>query len=429
MSISVFPASRLRGRIILPPDKSISHRSALFGALHEGVSEIRNYSKAADPQSTLSCLRQLGVRIQFTEEIVRIEGRGLRGFDNPEEPLDCGNSGTTMRLLTGIVAGAGVRCTLTGDESLSARTMKRIIDPLRKMGSCISAREDVFAPLNLDGNSKLQGIKYELPIASAQVKSCVLLAGLFAGGITEVIETIPSRDHTERLLNLPVIREGGKTIIRSVPGHEVPNQSYEVPSDFSAAAFWLVAGSVHPNAELLLPNVGMNPSRIAALDVLRKMGAEIYTENETLQGYEPVADIRVCSSKLRGFSVPEEWIPNCIDEIPALSVAMGFAEGESQIRNAGELRHKETDRIMAVAKMLYQAGIAFQEFPDGFIIKGNPKHTFSGNSYQSFHDHRIAMAAAMLALSATSESVIDHPECAGISYPDFWKDVSAVSGA
>ncbi|MBN2731533.1 MAG: 3-phosphoshikimate 1-carboxyvinyltransferase [Balneolaceae bacterium] len=427
MTSTVEPASHLKGTLKLPADKSISHRAAMFAALHEGVSTIRNFSDAADPHSTLACLRQLGVSIQEEGDTIIVDGVGRNGFHTPDQPLDCGNSGTTMRLLSGIVGGAGISCTLTGDDSLSARTMKRIIDPLKEMGIKIEARDNDFAPLHIHRDGPVQALHFPLPIASAQLKSCVLLAGLFGEEETEVIETKISRDHTERLLQLPIEKVRGKKKIRSSKQADIPEQSYTVPGDFSAAAFWLVAGSIHPNSSIQLPSVGMNPTRTGALDILRKMEAQIQVENKRMEGFEPVADLRITSSSLKPVDMTAKIIPNCIDEIPIILVAMLFADGISTVRGAKELRHKETDRLKAMADILRASGADFEEHVDGFTIHGNPDFIPKSAQFKSCHDHRIAMSAAILALKAKEESHIKDADCTAISYPSFWNDLSLLT--
>lgn len=421
------PVDRLDGTLKLPPDKSISHRAAMFAALHEGISIISNFSSAADPQSTLSCLEQLGIEIEREDGEVRIQGKGRYGFKNPVETLDCGNSGTTMRLLSGIVGGAGLTCTLTGDESLSARTMKRIIDPLKEMGIEISGRKGDLAPLKIKREQPLKALHFKLPIASAQLKSCVLLAGLFGGEATEVIETIASRDHTERLLSLPIEERKNEKIISSHANITVPPQTYRVPNDFSAAAFWLVAGSLFTEASIKLLKVGINPSRIAALEVLKQMGANIAIENKNREVVEPFADLSVSGSTLHPVIITEEIVPNCIDEIPILAIAMLFADGTSRIKGAEELRHKETDRLAALAEILDRAGANFKEFKDGLEIKGDPNFKPNPATYNSYHDHRIAMSAAILALKGTGNSVVKGANCTDISYPGFWDDLAMLT--
>lgn len=427
MPLQVQPADELRGTIDLPPDKSISHRAAMFAALHEGTSTILNYSAAADPASTLQCLQNLGVTMQKNDSTVIIQGVGREGFSTPVKPLDCGNSGTTMRLMAGIVGGAGLSCSLTGDESLSARTMRRIIEPLGQMGICIKARDNNFAPLDISRENELRALRFPLPIASAQLKSCVLLAGLFGDQETEVIEFETSRDHTERLLQLPCSREGSKKKIVSSANCVIPGQSYRVPGDFSAAAFWLAAGAIHPNAAINLPATGINPTRTGALDVFLQMGAAITLANKRKEGFEPVADLAVSSSPLQPIKITAEQVPNCIDEIPIILIAMLFADGVSHIGGARELRHKETDRLQAMAEVLRAAGADFAEHADGFTIYGDPKFKPKPASFSSYHDHRIAMAAAVLTLMGDHPSEVIHPECTAISYPSFWSDVSLLT--
>ncbi|MDZ7718184.1 MAG: 3-phosphoshikimate 1-carboxyvinyltransferase [Balneolaceae bacterium] len=427
MKKAVHPVARLSGNIVPPPDKSISHRSAMFAALSSEDSLIQNYSSAADPQSTLECLRQLGVKVHQNGSTVKVSGVGRDGFQEPDKPLDCGNSGTTMRLLSGIVAGAGVKCSMIGDESLSARTMKRIIDPLQKMGCKIDGKEGVYAPLEIDPHDGVKGMRYPLPIASAQLKSCVLLAGLFGEEPTEVIEDVLSRDHTERLLQLETEPYGSGKIIRSSWDHVIPPQNYSVPGDFSAAAFWLVAGSIHKNAEINLNGVGVNPSRDAVYHILEEMGASFKKTNNRLAGKEPVSDLYVESSDLQPINLNPALIPNCIDELPILMVAMCFAEGTSVITGAEELRHKETDRLSAMAEILNLAGADVELQKDGMIIHGKRDFKPASATYPTYHDHRMAMAAAVLATKGTDTSAITHADCTAISYPNFWNHLQTLS--
>ncbi|MEX0720637.1 MAG: 3-phosphoshikimate 1-carboxyvinyltransferase [Balneolaceae bacterium] len=423
----VSPALSLKGELSLPPDKSISQRAAIFSLLHEGISEIKNYSPAQDPQSTLSCVQQLGAEVQQKNGVILINGVGRSGLITPEKDLDCGNSGTAMRLFSGVLVGAGISAKMVGDESLCGRTMTRIINPLEKMGAHILARNSAYAPLFINRNEPLNPITFELPIPSAQLKSCILLAGLFGKEPTQVVEILPSRDHTERLLGLKVtMEEAGRKVISASMSDEIPNQSYTIPGDFSAAAFWLAAGSIHQNAEITLQNVGINPTRNAFLQVLGEMGADITIQNERKEGAEPVGEIRVKSSTLKAIQVDPNVIPNCIDELPVLAVAMLFAEGTSVISGAEELRHKETDRIMAIAQMLKAVGADFEEKADGLIIHGNPDFTFHFATFKSFHDHRIAMASAVLSLKGKKASQIIDAECAAVSYPGFWDDLERV---
>ncbi|WP_148899818.1 3-phosphoshikimate 1-carboxyvinyltransferase [Fodinibius salinus] len=427
MDKEVQPASVLRGSPSLPADKSISHRSVIFASLHQGHSTITNFSTAADPHSTICCMRSLGVNIQEKDHSIKVEGVGRDGLKSPDEDLDCGNSGTTMRLLSGIIAGAGTTAQLIGDKSLSSRTMQRIIDPLTDMGAQIDARDGDFAPLHIQRNGKLQPLHFPLPIPSAQLKSCVLLAGLFGDDPTTVIETLPSRDHTERLLQLDIQEQKDKKIIHSSRADNIPAQSYRIPNDFSAASFWLVAGAVHPEAKISMKAVGMNPTRNAALEILKNMNAEITVSDRRKEGAEPVADITVSSSQLQPVDITKEMVPNCIDEIPILAVAMLFADGTSKITGAEELRHKETDRLAALSDILKKAGASFMEFEDGIEIHGNPDFTPQQGSFSSEHDHRIAMSAAVLSLMGEQPSQISNAACTDISYPNFWDDLQLLT--
>lgn len=427
MMKEVHPLKRVKGVLTPPPDKSISHRSAMFASLAEGESLISNYSSAADPQSTLHCLRQLGVSWEQSGGEVKIAGVGRGSFINPESPLDCGNSGTTMRLMGGILAGAGVQSVLIGDESLSARTMKRIIDPLTVMGCRIDGTDGKFAPLQIGEHNGVKGFKYPLPIASAQLKSAVLLAGLFGEQPTEVFETEQSRDHTERLLALKSVQHKGGKLIYSSKEDTIPVQSYRVPGDFSAAAFWLVAGSIHSDSDLELKGVGMNPTRTAAMTILEQMGADFKKSNQKEEGREPVADIHITPCELKGVTVDPLLIPNCIDELPILMVAMCFAEGKSVISGAGELRHKETDRLSAMSEILKKAGADIIEKPDGMVINGNPGFKPKPAIYPTWHDHRMAMAAAVMATRSDGKSQIQDAECTAISYPNFWDHLYGLS--
>ncbi|MFP8489340.1 3-phosphoshikimate 1-carboxyvinyltransferase [Gracilimonas sp. Q87] len=425
---SVSGAGSLKGTLRLPPDKSISQRAAIFSLLYEGESRIGNYSQAQDPQSTLRCVQQLGAKVKEDSGILIVEGKSRAGIVEPKQDLDCGNSGTAMRLLSGVLVGAGISAKLIGDASLCGRTMTRIIEPLEAMGAHILARNLAYAPLFINRIDSLRPMDFELPVPSAQLKSCILLAGLFGEEKTRVIEKLPSRDHTERLLDLDQKKEKGEKIISASLADEIPEQSYTIPGDFSAAAFWLVAGVIQEDAEILIENVGLNPTRNALLDILGDMGADITIENERMEGAEPVGNIIVKGSDLKAIQIAPEIIPNCIDELPILSVAMLFAEGTSTISGAGELRHKETDRIMAISKMLKAVGANFEEQKDGLIIHGDPEFTFQSAEFDSFHDHRIAMASAVLSLKGKEDSMIKDAESAAVSYPAFWEDLHQLTG-
>ncbi len=427
MTRTILPAMGLAGRLRLPADKSVSHRTALLAALAEGPSEIVGFSDAADPQSTLACLRSLGIQIKEHEDSLIIHGRGPRGFTSPTGALDCGNSGTTMRLLSGVLAGQSFDSTLTGDASLSRRPMGRIAEPLRRMGARIDLT-DGHAPVRITGGT-LRGIEYELPVASAQVKSCVLLAGLLAGGSTTVIESVPSRDHTERMLGLDTMEIGGQRYITIEGGRAVKAQPWIVPRDFSAAAFFLVAGAIVAHSHIEMRSVGLNPSRSALLDLLRAMGANITVGNERTRGHEPLADLTVQNEggRLHGITVGGTLIPNLIDEIPVLAVAAAYAEGRTEIRDAEELRHKETDRIAATAAFLRTMGAEVMELDDGLVIEGQPM--LKGATVESEGDHRIAMAAAIAALAAEGETTIRDADCVAVSFPAFWDELAALAGS
>ncbi|NNF04534.1 MAG: 3-phosphoshikimate 1-carboxyvinyltransferase [Rhodothermales bacterium] len=421
--MTVEPAASLRGEPVLPPDKSIAHRAALFASIADGTSRIVNYPEAEDPQSTLSCLRALGVRMGEQDGNLVIHGGGLHGFQEPAEPLDCGNSGTTMRLLAGLLAGQRFDSTLTGDDSLLGRPMNRIVEPLRTMGARIEAR-DGRAPLKIRGWGPLRATTYRLPVASAQVKSCVLLAGLYADGESRVIESIPSRDHTERMLSLPTIDFGDGRTISSEGGRRIDPRIWSIPADFSAAAFFLVAGSIVPNSELTMKNVGLNPTRAGLVDVLRAMGADIRIENERAVGSEPIGDLTVRSSRLSGVTIGGDRIPVLIDELPVLAVAGALADGETIIRDAGELRHKETDRIAATAAGLSALGVRVEVRQDGFTIRGGSGLT--GGRVESRGDHRIAMAFAVAGLAAMDPVTIEGASCAAVSFPGFREALDAL---
>ncbi len=408
----------LLGEVTLPADKSIAIRSALMAALSNGTSQIVNFPNSADPQSALSCLRQLGVSIEEDEDgILIVEGVGLHGLKPADKPIDCGNSGTTMRLISGILAGQSFDSVLTGDASLNSRPMKRISDPLHAMGASLTLT-DGLPPIHIKGGEPMKGINYTLPMASAQVKSCVLLAGLYAEGETTVIESKPSRDHTERMLGLDTLEMNGLRHITINKGHTIPAGTWAVPRDFSAAAFFLVAGAIIPHAEIKIRGVGINTSRSALLDVLRAMGANIQLENERSHAGEPIADITVRSSRLHGVKISGDVIPILIDEIPILAVAAAFAEGRTEIREAEELRVKETDRIDAMVKNMRLLGADIEEFEDGMAITGGK--TLKGSTVESYDDHRIAMAMGVAGLACEGAMCIKDAECASVSFPDFW---------
>ncbi len=424
MTKTIRPTESLLGRVSMPPDKSIAHRSALLSAISEGTSQIVNYPSSADPQSTLSCLRQLGIEHEEEDGILYVHGKGLNGLQAPNKPLDCGNSGTTMRLISGILAGQDFDSTLVGDPSLSKRPMARIANPLKEMGASIELTEG-HAPVHIKGNPDLQGITYELPVASAQVKSCVLLAGLYAADETTVIESKSSRDHTERMLGLSVFSLGSQKHISIRKGHRIPARTWSVPRDFSAAAFFLTAGCIVPNSELRLQGVGLNTTRSAFLNVLQAMGGQITIENEREFAGEPIADLVVRSSSLNSVKVDGELVPILIDEVPILSVAAAFASGRTEIRDAHELRVKETDRIDAMVKNLRLMGADVEEFEDGLAITGG--QPLKGATVDCYDDHRIAMAMGIAGLRAQGETTIKDAHFASVSFPDFWDQLDEMA--
>jgi len=412
----------LHGKIQIPGDKSISHRALMLGALAQGETQIQGLLLGEDPRSTAECFCALGAEISpLNTELVKVQGIGLGNLQEPLDVLNAGNSGTTLRLMLGILAShPGRFFTVTGDSSLRSRPMSRVVKPLQQMGATIWGRKDnSLAPLAIQGQ-QLQGITYHSPIASAQVKSCILLAGLMAEGETTVIEPALSRDHSERMLqafgaNLSVDPEQNSVTIS--PGAKLQGQRVIVPGDISSAAFWLVAGAIVPGSELLVENVGVNPTRTGILEVLETMGADIQPENQRVVAGEPVADLRVKYSKLKSCEIAGDIIPRLIDEIPILAVAAVFAEGTTVIRNAEELRVKESDRIAVMASQLNKMGAKVTELPDGLEITGGTPLT--GADVDSFTDHRIAMSLAIAGLNAQGVTTINRAEAAAISYPNF----------
>jgi 3-phosphoshikimate 1-carboxyvinyltransferase len=413
-------AKRFRGEFTVPGDKSISHRAVMIGAISSGTTEIEGFLQAADPLSTLSCVDALGIAHERKGEKLTVYGKGLHGMRQAASVLDGGNSGTTIRLLTGILTGQKFSTTISGDIYLLQRPMKRIIDPLRLMGGEIHSSPALTAPLTINGKYPLRPISYELPIASAQVKSAVLFAGLYADGVTSVIESEPSRDHTERMLGIPTRHENGKSIVSVQGGMQTEGRLYLVPGDPSSAAFFIVAGLILPNAEIIIRNVGLNPTRIGFISVLKEMNANIVIENHRIIGGEPVGDIVVRTSRLHSnMRLEGSIIPNIIDEIPILAVAAAFATGSFTVTGAGDLRNKETDRIAAICTNLKKMGIDVEEFEDGFAFE--PINGFFAQEFDSFDDHRIAMAFGVAALAMEGESKILNSDCVAISFPSFWK--------
>lgn len=426
MDKSVSPVSSFSASLTVPSDKSISHRCGLFSLLSEKQSHIKNYSQAADPQTTLKAIEALGAEVRQEGDEVWIRGTGRENIADAVTEIDCENSGTTMRLLSGILAGSRTKTTLVGDASLTKRPMKRIIDPLSKMGAEISAREETYPPLEFTTKHQLSYITYPLPVASAQVKSCVLLAGLFADGITTVIESQTSRDHTERMLRLPIVTNSrGQKEITSSRDHIIEPIQMTIPGDFSSAAFWIVAALITPGSEITLPGIGINPTRSALLDIVKQMGADIDIEH-TQDDPEPTANITVRYSNLSPIMLNPELVPNCIDELPILSVLFSYVDGTSIFRGAKELRYKESDRIEAITEILNGIGADFEEHEDGLTIHGKNNHQFESAEFEAHHDHRIAMSAAIASLRAQKPCTIHGAESAAISYPDFWEHIESL---
>ena len=418
----------LSGRVTVPGDKSISHRSLLFGAIAEGITTIEGLLPAEDPISTAACLRAMGVTISPIEAggIVRVEGVGLDGLQEPNQVLNCGNSGTTMRLMLGLLAGRdGRHFVLDGDASLRNRPMRRVGQPLESMGADVRGRDGGNkAPLAVQGR-RLKGTVIGTPVASAQVKSALLLAALTAESPTTVIEPAQSRDHSERMLKAfgADLTVGGEMSrhISVRPGAVLHGQDVVVPGDISSAAFWLVAGALVPNADLTIENVGLNPTRTGILEVLEQMGARIEVLNPRDVAGEPVGDLRVTHGPLKPFQFGEEIMPRLVDEVPILSVAACFCDGESRISGASELRVKETDRLAVMARQLKAMGADIEEHEDGITIRGGRQ--LRGAGLDSETDHRVAMSLAVAALLATGDSTLERSEAAAVSYPTFWDEL------
>lgn len=421
MEITIRPAKSINATITVPGDKSISHRALMLGAIAQGRTVIKNLSPAVDCQSTIRCLRQLGIAIARADQhTVTVDGCGLHGLSEPKNVLDAGNSGTTARLLCGILAGQPFLSIITGDDSLRSRPMDRILRPLTQMGALALARgDDRLLPLAIRGGH-LQPISYRPPVPSAQVKSAILLAALYATGQTIIDEPKPTRDHTERMLQamgIPLRKHGN---IITVDGSREPSSiRIVVPGDISSASFFLAAAAIVPNSSITVPNVGINPTRTGFLDALRTMGASLTISNTREASNEPVADVTCTTSSLRSITLEGDAIPRLIDEIPIIAVLATQAEGVTIIRNAEELRVKESDRIAGIASELSRLGAKIKPTPDGFIIEGPTP--LRGARCQSYNDHRIAMALAIAGLVAKSETTIDDADCVDISFPGFFQ--------
>ncbi len=412
------PGGSVNGTLRVPGDKSISHRSIMFGAIADGVTTVEGFLEGEDALSTLKAFQAMGVQIDGPEQgRVTIHGVGRDGLQAPSGDLYMGNSGTSMRLLAGLLAGQKFDVTLTGDVSLSKRPMERVAAPLRQMGAVVETAEGGRPPMTIRGGQRLQAIDYVLPMASAQVKSCVLLAGMYAEGETRTTEPAPTRDHSERMLKgfgYPVAVNGAVASLEG--GHRLRAVHIDVPADISSAAFFMVAASISPGADLTLQHVGINPTRIGVVNILRAMGGDITLSNEREVGGEPVADIRVRYAPLKGIDIPEDQVPLAIDEFPVLFVAAACAEGRTVLRGAEELRVKESDRIQVMADGLMSLGVSAEATEDGIIIDGG---AIGGGRVNSHHDHRIAMSFSVAALRASDTIHIEDCDNVATSFPNF----------
>ena len=430
MTKEISPCPTLRGDVVPPGDKSISHRAVVLNSIARGTARLSNFSPAVDCGSTVACMQALGVQIrQVSSEppTIEVEGVGNDGLREADDVLDAGNSATTMRLLSGLLAAQPFFSVVSGDDSLRSRPMDRVIEPLRRMGANIWGRgRDSLAPLAIRGG-RLHGTGHALPVASAQVKSAVLIAALFAEGETTVEEPSKSRDHTERMLQAmgASLRVEGCRV--SIVPMRAPLNSVgcHIPGDMSSAAYWLVAGAIHPDASIRIKDTGVNPTRAGIVEVLLKMGAKLRIENRYGAGHEPLSDLLIESSQLTGVEIGGELIPRLIDEIPVIAVAACIATGVTVIKDAGELRVKESDRISSLVGELARFGARIEERPDGMIIHGGAK--LRGTRCSSHHDHRLAMALAVAALVAEGETQIEGADVVGVSYPSFWADLKAVT--
>ncbi len=425
-SITVKSGRGLAGTTSVPGDKSITHRAVIIGALARGTTRVKGYLASDDCLRTVGALREMGIAIEADRAELRIEGKGLRGLSEPRSILDLGNSGTAIRLLTGLLAGQDFFAVLTGDESVLQRPMLRVVEPLRRMGARIEGRSGGDrAPIAIRGG-RLKGITYALPVASAQVKSALLIAGLTAEGKTVLSEPLASRNHTERIFGefgIPLQIGGGRIVLEPTP--EFGGRGIEVPGDLSSAAFFIVAATIVKNSEIVIQNVGVNPTRTGILELLTQMGARIVQEKPRTVGGEAVADLVVKSASLKGISVGADAVPRTIDEFPILCVAAALAEGETIIRGAGELRVKESDRIRMIARELSRMGAKVEELSDGLVVRGVER--LKGARCSSGGDHRIAMALAVAGLAATGETVVEGAQWVETSFPDFQVRLSALA--
>ncbi|MDR6224490.1 3-phosphoshikimate 1-carboxyvinyltransferase [Desmospora profundinema] len=426
-TLTIQPADSLRGDVTVPGDKSISHRAVMFGAVARGTTRVEGFLPGADCLSTISCFRRMGVAIeQESETVVTVHGRGWEGLTEPESFLDVGNSGTTIRLMLGILAGLPFYSAVIGDESIARRPMDRVVDPLRQMGAWIEGRKNgSFTPLGIRGGN-LEGVEHVSPVASAQVKSCLLLAGLQADGVTRIREPHRSRDHTERMLpafGVELTREEGGVSLRG--GQQLSGRDVRVPGDISSAAFLIAAALIVPGSRVTIRNVGLNPTRTGILDTFREMGGAVEVEETGEWTGEPVGDITVTASSLRGVEVKGDRIPRLIDEIPILAVVATQADGPTVIRDAAELKVKETNRISVTAQELRRLGAVVEETPDGLIIKGRTPLT--GDRCDSHGDHRIGMAAAVAGLIADGGVSVSRAGAIDVSFPGFFETLNRLA--
>lgn len=419
MDKTISPRTSLKGTIKIPGDKSISHRAVMFGSIAKGDTHISGFLTGDDCMSTIGCFRNLGIDIEVDGDNVTVHGKGINGLSAPKNTLDVGNSGTTIRLISGILSAQNFDTVLNGDASIQKRPMKRVITPLSLMGADIESTNDGYAPLTIHG-TKLNAIEYTMPVASAQVKSSILLASIFADGTTTINEPVASRNHTEIMLNhFGADIKNTDGVITSTPVKELYAKDLKVPGDISSAAFFMVAGLIVPDSHIIIENVGINPTRTGIIDALKAMGGNITILNEREEGGEAVADIEVKTSKLKATTLSGDIIPRMIDEIPVFAVAALCAEGTTYVKDAQELKVKESNRIATMGAELGKMGVTIIETDDGMIIKGNQK--LKGGNVYSHLDHRVAMSCAVAALVSENDTVITDADCVGISFPDFYE--------
>ncbi len=421
MELVIEKIKKLKGNISVPGDKSISHRSLILGSIAQGETRIYNFLNSLDCLKTLECMQALGAEIELDKDnSVKIKGKGLYGLQEPKDILDVGNSGTTIRLLTGLLSGQNFYSVLNGDNSIRRRPMKRVTQPLRLMGADIWGRKDgQFAPLNVRGN-KLNSLHYTLPVASAQVKTALLLAGLYTAGETVIKEPLPTRDHTERMLEIMLADIKNSPLeIKIKGGKQLKGTDIFIPGDISSAAYFVAAASMLRDSQIIIKHVGVNPTRTGIIEILNKMGAKINILNYQIKSNEPQADLKIEYSELKGMEIKEEMMPFLIDELPLIAVVATQVQGKTVVSGARELRVKETDRIKAIVSELKKMGADIEEKEDGFIVTGSSR--LKGAVCESYNDHRIAMSLAVAALLAEGKTVIKNSECIDISFPGFEK--------